>query len=130
MSISYTAHCGNGVFLYDRKVTVTSKLRDHKSSQCGIIRQNNTTFFVSYETIVCEITDDFLHCYGTFSQTTRKQIGWFLEQMRKDYCYRVDLATYQTAKRCYEKGIEVNLYNGDERKASDGIIQTIGTRVI
>ncbi len=126
---SYVAHCVSGYYGYDRKVNVQSRLRDHQSAQCGIIREGNTVFFVSYETIVCEIDNDWLHCYGTFSRTTARQISWFLWQMKVDYCYRVDLATYQTAKRAYEKDIEINLYNGDERKAHQGMIQTIGIRV-
>ena len=129
MSTTYTAHCQSGYYGYDRIVHVHSRLRNHPYSQCGIIRENNTVFFISYETIVCEITpDNFLHCYGTFSNTTARQIGWFLSQMKTDYGYRCDLACYHTAKRAYQKGIEINLYNGDEREAPDGMIQTVGIR--
>ena len=125
---SYVAHCNSGVYGYDRRVYVESKLRDHQYAQCGIIKKGRTIFFVSYETIVCEIDNDWLHCYGTFSATTAKQIGWFLKQMKTDYNFRIDLCNYQTAKRAYQKDIEVNLYNGDERKAHQGMIQTIGIR--
>ena len=123
---TYVAHCQSGYYGYDKMVTVNQRLNDHPYAQCGIIRHDNCVQFVSYETIVCEIDNDWLHCYGTFSATTAKQIGWFLREMKQKYNYRIDLATYQTAKRCYLKGIEVNLYNGDERTAADGMIQTIG----
>lgn len=126
--VSYMAHCQSGDYGYDRMVTVHENLREHPYAQCGIIRMEHGKQFVSYETIVCEIEDDWLHVYGTFSATTAKQIGWFLRQMKKDYNYRIDLATYQTAKKCYQKGIKINLYSGDERPASDGIIQTVGVK--
>ena len=129
MGNTYTAHCQSGYYGYDRLVHVTSRLREHPYAQCGIIKKDNTIFFVSYETIVCEIdADSFLHCYGTFSATTAKQIGWFFRQMRQDYNFRVDLANYQIAKMCYLKNVEINLYNGDKRPASSGMIQTIGIR--
>ena len=93
----YVAHCTSGYYGYDRAVMVQHRLNSHPYAQCGIIRNGNTIQFVSYETIVCEIEEDWLHCYGTFSATTAKQIGWFLREMKQKYGYRVDLATYQTA---------------------------------
>ena len=126
---SYVAHCQSGYYVYDRTVVVDRKLRDHEYAQCGINGHGTLVQFVSYETIVCEIDNGWLHCFGTFSTTTAKQIGWFMRQMKQEYGYRIDLSNYQTAKRAYEKGIEINLYNGDERKAADGMIQTVGMKV-
>lgn len=126
---SYVAHCQSGYYGYDRIVVVDERLRDHSSAQCGIIRHGRLIQLVSYETVVCEIDNDWLHCYGTFSVTTAKQIGWFMQQMKQEYGFRIDLSNYQTAKRAYEKGIEINLYNGDERKAADGMIRTVGMKV-
>ena len=129
---TYTAHCQNGVFAYDRIVTVDRRLKDHPCAQCGITRPSNdngTLLFVSYETIVCEIDKDgYFHLNGIFSVTTSKQISWFLSEWCKDNSHRRDLCNYSFLRKKWERGIDVNLWNGDERKAADGVIQTIGTR--
>ena len=142
MGKTYMAHCQSGYYCYDRKVHVGKPLRDHVYAQCGwnrIVDTENDKMiiqFVSYETIVVEIVGknstaqcDWLHCYGTFSNTTRKQIGWFMREMKERYGYREELCTYQTCKHCYEKDIEINLMTGETRKASQGMIQTVGVRV-
>ena len=142
MSKTYTAHCQSGYYGYDRKVHVDMPIRGHEYSQCGWNRETHperdemVIQFVSYETIVVEIVgknstakEDWLHCYGTFSQTTRKQMGWFMREMAQRYGYCADLCTYQQCKDCYEKDYEINLFTGETRKASQGMIQTVGVRV-
>lgn len=142
MGKTYTAHCQEGYYCYDRKVHVGKPIRGHEYSQCGwnrIIDEVNDKMiiqFVSYETIVIEIvgknstaTCDWLHCYGTFSQTTRKQMGWFMREMQERYGYKRELCNYFTCKHCYEKDLEINLMTGEKRKASQGMIQTVGVRV-
>ena len=95
---TYTAHCENGVFTYDRIVTVDRRLKEHPFAQCGITHPSNndgTLLFVSYETIVCEIDKDgFFHLNGVFSVTTSKQITWFLREWCKNNSHRADLCNY------------------------------------
>ena len=69
---SYVAHCQSGYYGYDRTVVVDKKLRDHEYAQCGINGHGTFVQFVSYETIVCEIDNGWLHCYGTFFRNDRK----------------------------------------------------------
>ena len=60
-----------------------------------------------------------IHDYGCLQVSTLSE---------SFYSTRDDLANYQIAKMCYLKDIEINLYNGDKRPASYGMIQTIGIR--
>ena len=135
---TYIANCQMGYFADRRRVTVNHPVRGHEYAQCGwnetIVEVNgeykSCIQFVSYETIVLEIVDGWLHCYGTFSQTTRKQMGWFMREMAwLVNSYKADLCNYCTCKDCYEKDIEVNLFTGETRPAFIGTTQTVGTRV-
>ena len=127
MSKVYKAHCQYGYYLEDCLVRVDRGLKDHPYSQCGIIRKEDAILFVSYETIVCEIDNDgYFNLRGEFSTTTSKQISWFLYEWCRDYSHRHDLCSYSFLRDKYRKGIDVNLWNGDERKHIDGMIQTIG----
>lgn len=61
------------------------KLENHQSCQCYVEIDRNMIYFVSYETTVlfCERTMEGtweINCTGTYSQTTRKQIGYFLKE--------------------------------------------------
>ena len=118
---SYIAHCQSGYYCYDRKVYVAERLRDMPSAQAGIIYTENGVQLVSYETIVAEIIDNWLHVYGTFSRTTAKHIGAFLKQFSGLH--------YSDAKNCINNGVEMNVNTKDERPAAMGMIQTIGVRV-
>ena len=115
----YTAHCQSGYYQYDRIVMVDKKLPDHEYMQAGIILHNNGEMLVSYETIVAEITDGWVHFYGTFSRTTAKHIGIWAKRFG---------LTYQFIKNLYEKNLEYNIYDKTYRPAVDGMIQTIGIR--
>jgi len=117
----YTAHCSNGYFSYDRIVYVSKRLDSMPAAQAGIIERKNGVQLVSYETIVAEIENGWLHVYGTFSNTTRRHIGAFMKEFAPGY-------TYQDAKRCYEKDIELNIHTGETRRAFIGTEQTIGIR--
>ena len=119
---SYTAHCQSGYYSYDRRVTVTRRLDRMPSAQAGIIDRPNGTMLVSYETIVAEIIDNWLHVYGLFSATTRKHIGAYLHEIAPRLCY-------YDAKRCYEDGLEMNIETGEVRPAALGMVQTVGGRV-
>ena len=70
----------------------TRKLNNHPFSKCHIEQNENRTCFVSYNTAVIFIEyrngERFIECSGTYSQTTRKQIGWFLKEYAPDLCYQ------------------------------------------
>lgn len=128
---SYVAHCQSGVYSYDRFVTVSRRLKNHPYAQCGITfdSKGETMLFVSYETIVCEVDrEGWFHLNGVFSTTTSKQISWFLREWCNEYSHRRDLCVYSFLRKMWQKGLDVNLYNGDVRKAVDGGIQTIGLK--
>ena len=69
----------------------TRKLNNHKYAQCHIEQDGNRTCFVSYNTAVIFIEyhngERFIECTGTYSQTTRKQIGWFLREYLPEFSY-------------------------------------------
>ena len=120
--MKYIAHCQSGYYAYDRAVNVAKKLDRMPYAQAGIIYYDNgDPALISYETKVCEIVEGWLHCYGTFSATTRKHIGAFLREVAPS-------VTYHDAKRCYMDDIEMNVQTGETRPAANGMIQTIGTR--
>ena len=63
------------------------RLTKHQSAQCYVVIDNetNTVKLVSYCTIVIVaiplgINKWSLTCSGTYSQTTRKHISWFLSE--------------------------------------------------
>lgn len=66
-------------------------LKDHASAQCHVEIENDRVIFVSYTTPVIFITHENgkrrVECTGTYSQTTRKQIGWFCKEYLPEYNY-------------------------------------------
>lgn len=85
---------------------IERKLEHHKNSQCHITIENDGTInFISYTTLVIKAIPVYgshreqymLYCNGTYSKTTRKQIGWFLKEYFGD-------TTYYDMKRCAENG--------------------------
>ena len=67
------------------------RLNNHKYSKCGVEVNGNTTTFISYATEVIKMTIENgvrkMECTGTYSATTRKQIGYFLKEYAPDLCY-------------------------------------------
>ena len=86
------------------------KLTDHAYSQCHVeIDSMGGTHFISYKTEVITISPaGWLTCYGLYSATTRKQIGWFM----LEYCSPL---TYHDAKRCYCDDMQINIHSGEIR---------------
>ena len=82
------------------------KLRDHKQAQCHVEHKNNRIEFWSYNTMVVEVQYDgvlkVINCNGLYSMTTRKQIGWFLNE------YIPEL-NYYNIKDSYFKGYSIIL---------------------
>ena len=83
-------------------------LREMPYAQCGVnIRADGTVDFISYTTRVITITPDgWMSCTGTYSPTTRKQIGRFLREY-------APLLTYQHAKTAYILDTRINIYTGN-----------------
>lgn len=67
-----------------------TRLRNHASAQCYVIKGDILTF-VSYSTIVIKMHWEggqrYVECTGTYSATTRRQIGWFLKEYAPDLSY-------------------------------------------
>ena len=83
-------------------------LREMPYAQCGVnIHADGTIVFISYTTPVISISPDgWMSCTGTYSPTTRKQMGRFL----KEYA---PMISYQMAKKAYEDGMKINIYTGE-----------------
>lgn len=81
----------------------TKKLTRHRSAQCQVLIEDNGTInFISYRTLVIQAVPDEsglydLFCTGTYSATTRRQIGWFLKEYFGD-------VSYYDMKKCAENG--------------------------
>ena len=85
-------------------------LREMPYGQCGVILDNDGTIhFYSYTTRVITITPDgWLSCTGTYSPTTRKQIGRFLHEY-------APALTYQHVKAAYILDTEINIYTRETK---------------
>lgn len=69
------------------------RLENHKSAQCYVVVNANRIDFISYTTRVITVlyrgTDlEQVECTGTYSNTTRKQIGWFLKEYMPHLTYQ------------------------------------------
>lgn len=86
------------------------KLTDHKYSKCHVeIDGMGGIHFISYATEVVTISPaGWLTCNGLYSQTTRKQLGWFMGE----YCRPL---SFHDAKRCYCDNIQINIKTGEIR---------------
>ena len=63
------------------------KLKNHPYCKCYVLKDNDIIKLVSYITeVIIAVRNPknknewFLKCTGTYSQTTRKQISWFLRE--------------------------------------------------
>lgn len=83
----------------------TMRLTDHRSANCFVrVYEDGDICFQSYDTDVlyfCHATD-MLYCTGTYSQTTRKQIGWFLKEYFPNF-------SYHDVKRAYETDCKIDI---------------------
>ena len=91
------------------------KLASHQYAKCcvSVYREDGrvtSVSLVSYSTDVCGIYLDevdgawHLYCTGTYSQTTRKQIGWFARELC--YAYAPCEIDYYGFKAIYESDID------------------------
>ena len=90
------------VVCYDRA------LREMPYAQCGVnVYKDGRIDFISYTTRVITIdADGWLEITGTYSATTRKQIGRFLREY-------APLMNYQMVKKAYEDEMTINIYTGE-----------------
>lgn len=67
------------------------RLNNHASAQCHVVIDKEGIHFISYTTRVISIVrkagERLVECTGTYSATTRKQIGWFLKEYAPDLSY-------------------------------------------
>lgn len=74
-------------------MTSIARLKNHRYAQCYTITYpNGDITFVSYRTPIIYISHTsegkrLIQCTGTYSQTTRKQIGWFLKEYLPEFSY-------------------------------------------
>lgn len=96
-------------------MTIIRKLRNHPYANCKIfeteIKDPDNGMVImrrwllrSYVTDVVLVRETDtrweLTCYGTYSQTTRRQIGWFLQDIGSPF-------TYQDAKRSFKNASDI-----------------------
>jgi len=90
-------------------MSIIKNLSEHKASQCHvIIHENGIIEFISYTTSVILakklLKNEYdLSCSGTYSQTTRKQISWFLREYFPNISYydiKSIADTEKTIKTC------------------------------
>ena len=96
------------------------KMDSHKYANChvSVYREDGhvtSVSLVSYSTDVCGIYLDepdgawHIYCTGTYSPTTRKQIGWFARELC--YAYAPCEIDYYGFKAIYESDIDSPLPN-------------------
>ena len=86
----------------------TVNLINHPYAQCRVRKYANGSIeLISYSTLVIHISPSgWLHCLGTYSQTTQRQISWFL----REYCPSV---SYQLVKQMYQDRMVYNIHTGE-----------------
>ena len=84
------------------------KLKNHPYSQCSVrVYLDGSVVFTSYSTDVIYIDKDgWLYVTGLYSATTRKQIGWFLNEY-------VPALSYQDIKSLYYNNRVLNIYTAE-----------------
>lgn len=70
-----------------------------------IISEKNDITLRSYKTDVVIISDGWMSCTGTYSQTTRKHISAFMKEF--------NFGDYFLAKKLYQENIKMNIYTGE-----------------
>lgn len=88
------------------------KLKNHPYAQCEVRELlDGSVVFTSYSTDVIYIDKDgWLYVTGLYSATTRKQIGWFLNEY-------VPQLSYYDIKRLYYSHHMINIHTGELKNA-------------
>ena len=87
------------------------KLKNHPYAQCSVRELiDGSVVFTSYSTDVIYIDKDgWLYVSGLYSATTRKQIGWFLNEYAPAF-------SYQDIKRLYYSNLMINIHTGEFKR--------------
>lgn len=85
-------------------MTKTS-LKTMPYAQATIISTENTLILRSYSTDVVIVSDGWMTCTGTYSQTTRKHISAFMREF--------NFGDYFLAKKLYTDNLKMNIYTGE-----------------
>ena len=88
------------------------KLKNHPYANCFVrVLLDGTIVFTSYKTDVIYIDKDgWLYVSGLYSTTTRKQIGYFLEEY-------VPCLSFQDIKSLYCNNRMINIHTGEIKNA-------------
>ena len=87
------------------------KLKNHPYANCSVrVHLDGSLVFRSYSTVVIYIDKDgWLYVSGLYSATTRKHIGYFLEEY-------VPQLNYYDIKRLYYSNLKINIHTGELKK--------------
>lgn len=80
-------------------------LKSMPYAQATVISTKNSIILRSYQTDVVIISDGWMSCTGTYSQTTRKHISAFMREY--------NLGDYFLAKKLYTENLKINIYTGE-----------------
>jgi hypothetical protein len=87
-------------------ITKKTNLKTMPYAQATVtIFENNDMILRSYTTDVIIISDGWMSCTGTYSQTTRRHISAFMREY--------NFGDYQLAKFLYQEKIKINIYTGE-----------------
>mgnify|MGYP006976589304 FL=1 len=83
-----------------------STLKSMPYAQATVITFGNGNITLrSYSTDVIIISDGWMSCTGTYSQTTRKHISAFMREF--------NLGDYFLAKKLYQENLKLNIHTGE-----------------
>jgi hypothetical protein len=80
-------------------------LKSMPYAQATVISTKNSIVLRSYQTDVVIISDGWMTCTGTYSQTTRKHISAFMREY--------NFGDYFLAKKLYTENLKINIYTGE-----------------
>lgn len=81
-------------------------LKSMPYAQATVITFDNGNITLrSYSTDVIIVSNGWISCTGTYSQTTRKHISAFMREF--------NLGDYFLAKKLYEMGCKMNIFTGE-----------------
>lgn len=81
-------------------------LKNHAGAQARVLTTENGLVLYSYRTEVIKLENGWLQCYGLYSMTTRKHIGWFLREYLPQF-------SFQDIKLLYNAGMKMNIVTGE-----------------
>ena len=85
---------------------ITRKIKNHEYAQAHVEIENDDDSIiyrlVSYSTHVATVTETaagwFLDCYGLYSMTTRRHIGWFLDDINSPFTFNDAKCSVETGR--------------------------------